>query len=95
MDVDKELPGIILVPGLFSARADDPILQFCFSFLHFEFHQKCGESWAGRVKFSSLISNLEHAWNYLHSQLGIGWDEALWEGPAMTKVGSALCEIRE
>lgn len=30
MDVDKELPGIILIPGLFSARADDLILQFCF-----------------------------------------------------------------
>lgn len=31
MDIDKELPGFIFVPGLFSAKADDPILQFFFS----------------------------------------------------------------
>lgn len=32
MDDDKGLPGIILDPGLFSARAHDPILQICFFF---------------------------------------------------------------
>lgn len=99
MRVDKELPGIILVPGLFSARADDLILQFCLFFfsLHFEFHKIFWELWAGCDKFSSLISDLEHAQNYLHSQLGRGWGETLWEDPEwdQQRVGTGNGEREE